>query len=300
VTDLDHPVGSVYVRRTDQEGAQPDGAGVLAKVRRAVFGNQELSLVGLLVILGGLAWLLEVPAAVSDLFGPDPPPMPPAEASVELGPPTVAEVGGGKIHFAADRSDYIGPDGFGFVVPGPIEKVGRPPTNDPSGWRRWAYSMGGMDGPATTVRMVIVRKARTPVAIVDLKPKVKPRAALRNAIRVKGRVSGCGITENELYVPLDKLGGGVESGAGQGPPYELQGSGQEFFDIVALARRRTYEWVLEVVLATGKGRKRITIKDGTQPFRTAALGDAPEYAWEPVDRTDESSRHRWVRSGPPC
>jgi hypothetical protein len=272
----------------------------VTRLKRLVFGEDGLKrggLVGLLVLAGSLTWVLDVPGAVVDLFEGDPAPV---TADVEIGPPTVERLpGGGALRFAANETDYIGVDGMGYIVPGPIRKVGKPPTDRPTGWRRWAYEQGGMDAPATTVRVTLRGNRDAPVAILDLEPVIERRLPVERGIRVKGQPSGCGPGERELRLSLDD-GTITPATPGDAPPYEIGTGEHEFLHVIAFAGRGAYGWRLRVRVQAGDRKEWLVVDDGGRPFLTSALGEAKEWAWEPVNPAAPNPRFEWRRSGPPC
>jgi hypothetical protein len=236
---------------------------------------------------------------------------PPPVVSVAVSSPTTVDAGKSQLRFATNTNDFFGPAGFSYVVPRSIELIGRPPSDKPSGWRGWAYAMGGVDGPATIVRVTLQGGSADPVLVDSMRIRIVKRGPRMRGTVVKGADGGCG--ELEATTVLFRL----ESPGEPEPlprgykrlPYSLQKGEFGVFDVIAtsgvpsvggsFAGRAMYEWVLEVRLITGGREKTVAVKDGDKPFRTSAVGSSPQYAWEPPP-DQPGGAPSWQRSRPPC
>ena len=243
---------------------------------------------------------------------------PPPVISVAVSSPTTVDVGKSRLRFATNTQNHFGPAGFSYIIPRPIGRIGRPPSDTPSGWRGWAYAMGGVDGPATIIRITLQGGSVEPVLVESMRIRIVKREARMRGTVVKGADFGCG--ELEPTTVLFRLEAPDEPDPPppgyKGLPYSLQKGEFGVFDVIGFAGRAMYEWVLEAHLITGGRVKTVTIDDGGKPFRTSAVGgpvgatgaydphrtangSSPQYAWQPASG-QTGGPPSWQPSRPPC
>jgi hypothetical protein len=281
---------------------------------KRIVGSILAGIVAVATFLGAIGGALPVVDRISaKVKGPPP------VVSVAVSSPTTVDAGENSLRFATNTKDFFGPAGFSYIVPRPIQLIGRPPSDKPSGWRGWAYAMGGVDGPATIIRVTLQGEAAEPVLVESMRIRIVKRGPRMRGTVVKGADAGCG--ELEPTTVLFRLESPHEPEPPppgyKGLPYSLQKGEFGVFDVIAAAGRAMYEWVLEVHLISGGREKTVTIDDGDNPFRTSAVASdpgpraglegpyrtdvaaLPQYAWEPPPG-QPGGAPSWKRSRPPC
>jgi hypothetical protein len=276
---------------------------------KRIVGSILAGIVAVATFLGAIAGALPVVDRITaEVKGPPP------VISVAVSSPTTVDAGKSRLRFATNTQDYFGPAGFSYIVPRPIRLIGRPPSDKPSGWRGWAYAMGGVDAPATIIRVTLQGGSAEPVLVESMRIRIVKREPRMRGTVVKGPDGGCGEVEPTVVrFRLPSSEPEPPPRGYKGLPYSLQKGEFGVFDVIATsgvpsddyswAGRTMYQWVLEVHLITGGREKTVTIRDGDKPFRTSAVGSSPQYAWEPP--SDETGlplggRPSWQRTHPPC
>jgi hypothetical protein len=275
---------------------QPPSGGPIAPVPKPSRTRRTANWIGKVLLWFGIPGLIGtyVWTEVRERIEPDPPLI---HWNVRPAPPKTVEVAGRQIRFAVDRANYVGLDAFSYVVPRPIDRIGKAPSEEPTQWKEWAYGMGGVDSPTTHVRVSLQGGSETTVQVAGVSVRIVRRHPLLDGTLLMGPPPGCGgIEPHELRIDLDTSPPRIlaEEPEDQDLLFSLRQGEWEVFDIIATADKALYQWQLELdVIAQGRSET-ITIDNNGKPFVTSGSPDVPRFYWDPYGKQPQWRPFRGV------
>jgi hypothetical protein len=204
-----------------------------------------------------------------------------------------------------------------FVIPRPLDQVGRPPDADdvdpefphnlairaaPLRYA-WAHRLGGVDAVETLARITLSGSGSAATDLQQLRVRlVRCRPPMKGQL-VTYTGLGSGIGAKYFAIDLDRdtpVADYVDANGkvrGRQPfPLRITDSDQEVFDVTASTSRRDCEWTLLLDWTAGERQGTTVIDDHGKPFRTTSGGSADgrvpglkSVIWDPVS-------DRWVAS----
>ena len=172
-----------------------------------------------------------------------------------------------------------------FIVDRPIDKVSRPPSgNTPDGRYRWAKEMGGVDGRASLIRVVVSGKEDRPALLQGLRVKLAERRPPLDGTLLTYTGIGSAQSVRFFQVDLGKSPPTLKYIGDEGEPEDhfplrVTESDAEVFDIWAALPRGDQLWYLELDYTADGEQGTIRIDDHGKPFRTAQVSGSRENAY---------------------